>query len=63
MRKINIMMIVPRPFFATAAVTVLVFSMTGISYQQGRFLDDEEGIYYNTDDTPYRKRLSDGDII
>ncbi len=25
--------------------------------------DDEEGIYYNTDDTPYRKRMSDGDSI
>jgi parallel beta-helix repeat protein len=25
--------------------------------------DDEEGIYYNTDDTPYRKILSDGDSI
>jgi parallel beta-helix repeat protein len=25
--------------------------------------DEEEGKYYNTDNTPYRKRLSDGDSI
>jgi hypothetical protein len=25
--------------------------------------DNEEGNYYNTDNTPYRKRLNDGDSI
>ncbi|MDQ3851373.1 MAG: right-handed parallel beta-helix repeat-containing protein, partial [Thermoproteota archaeon] len=44
MKRSNIMLIIPKAFFAIAAVTVLFFSMNGISYQQPPFFDFEEGI-------------------
>src|ERR671914_364354 len=42
-KRSNIMMIIPKSFYATAAVTVLFFSLPGISYQQLPFFADEQG--------------------
>ena len=42
-KRSNIMMIIPKLSFATAAVAALFFSMTSTSYQQLPFLDIEEG--------------------
>ena len=38
-------MVIPRAFFITAAVAILIFSMNSISYQQVQLLfdDNEEG--------------------
>src|SRR5688572_31998891 len=35
------MMIIPKAFFITAAVAILIFSMTGTSYQQVQLLFDD----------------------
>jgi poly(beta-D-mannuronate) C5 epimerase len=43
-QRTNIMMIIPKPSFATAVVVVLFSSMSTTSYQQPPFFDDEEGI-------------------
>jgi poly(beta-D-mannuronate) C5 epimerase len=43
-KRSNIMIIVPKSSFAIAAVAVLFFSMTSISYQQLPFFDIEEGV-------------------
>ncbi|MDQ3807958.1 MAG: hypothetical protein M3298_07295, partial [Thermoproteota archaeon] len=37
-------MIIPRVFFVTFVAAILIFSMTGISYQQVELLFDDEGI-------------------
>ena len=42
-KRSNIMVIIPKSFYATAAVTVLFFSLPGISYQQLPFFADEQG--------------------
>src|SRR5918993_817268 len=38
------MMIISKALFVTATVTILIFSMTGVSYQQVQFFFDEEGV-------------------
>jgi poly(beta-D-mannuronate) C5 epimerase len=43
-KRSRIMMIIPKAFYATAAVTVLFFSITGVSYQQLPFFADEQGV-------------------
>jgi mannuronan 5-epimerase len=52
MKRSNIMMIIPRAFFCSATLLVLLFSMVGISYQQQNppspILDDEEGVVTST---------------
>ncbi len=52
MKRSNIMMIIPRAFFCSATILVLLFSMVGISYQQQNpqspILDDEEGVVTST---------------
>jgi mannuronan 5-epimerase len=43
-KRSNTMMIIPKAFYVTAAtVTILFFSITGISYQQLPFFADEQG--------------------
>ena len=37
-------MIVSKPFFISALTAVLIFSMTGTSYQQVELFFDEEGV-------------------
>jgi poly(beta-D-mannuronate) C5 epimerase len=44
MKRTNLMMIIPNAFFVTAVVTILIFSMIHISYQQAEFPFDEETI-------------------
>ena len=43
-QRSNIMIIIPKPSFATAVVVILFSSMATISYQQPPFFDVEEGI-------------------
>ncbi len=40
----KLIVIIPRVFFVTVIATILIFSMTGISYQQVELLFDDDGI-------------------
>src|SRR5215210_2199031 len=41
LKRRNIMMIIPKAFFIAAALAILIFSMTGTSYQQMQLLFDD----------------------
>jgi parallel beta-helix repeat protein len=43
-KRTKLMVIIPKAFFITAVVAILIFSMTSISYQQAQFPFDEETI-------------------
>jgi hypothetical protein len=44
MKRTRIMVIIPKAFFITAVVAILIFSTTSMSYQQAQFPFDEETI-------------------
>jgi hypothetical protein len=44
------MMIIPKAFFITATAAILIFSMTGVSYQQVQLLFDDEEVAVEEDE-------------